>query len=98
MKHRMAGPENPFNPLNNAPAEHIVSDIITESPCKLDMSHVDTKKIPYSGKIGGHGQKIIENWKTAGRVTEFNWLEEQFKLAGQEKSYNKRQQPVTSHI
>lgn len=76
VKHRMAGPENPFNAKNKAPSEHIVPDIITENPARINMRGVDTKKIPFSGKLGMLGQKILKDYKRAGQVTAFDWYEE----------------------
>lgn len=78
IKHRMAGPANPFNPMNKAPAEHIVPDIITMNPCKVNMRGVDTKSVPFSGKLGDLGHRILNDYKKARQVTAFDWHEEQF--------------------
>lgn len=72
----MAGPENPFNAKNKPPSEHIVPDVVTQNPCKVDMRGVDTKKIPFSGKLGKLGHLILEDYKKAGQVTAFDWNEE----------------------
>jgi len=62
----MVGPGNPFHAQNKPPAQHIVPEIITVNPCKLDMKGADTKKIPFSGKLGVLGQRILNDYRTAG--------------------------------
>ena len=53
-----------------------------EKPCKIDMSGVNTKKIPFSGKMGALGYRILEDVHQANNVTCLDWKEEQFKNYG----------------
>ena len=78
LKHRNVGPLSPFHPKNVPPEQYITPEIIMEKPGKLDMTGSNTKKIPFSGKVGVLGYRIIEDSHKAHYVTSLDWKEEQF--------------------
>ena len=75
IKNRAVGPKNPFHPKNVPPDQYIIPEKILEKPCKLDHRGFDAKTIPYSGRLGNFGYKIIEDHRKAQQVTSIDWLE-----------------------
>ena len=47
-----------------------------EKPCKVDYKGIDTNKIPFSGKMGGLGNKLLSDFKRAKYVTSVDWRKE----------------------
>lgn len=82
FKHRNVGPMSPFHPKNAPPDQYLTPEVILEKPGKIDMTGSNTKHIPYSGKLGGLGYRILEDRRKARNVTSLDWKEEQFKNFG----------------
>ena len=98
LKHRNVGDQNPFHTKNAPPKEYTVPDIITANPCKITHVGVDSRLIPYSGKLGTLGKKILEDYKKAAQVTSFDWNEEQFKDYGKVNPRKKPAKDITSKL
>ena len=47
-----------------------------EKPGKVDYKGIDTKKIPFSGKLGGLGNQLLQDFKRAKYVTSMDWRKE----------------------
>ena len=68
-KHRSIGNDSPFHPKNAPPDQYLIPEKILEKPCKLHIEASDAKKIPFSGKVGVLGYRILENHRKAQHVT-----------------------------
>ena len=86
---------SPFHSKNIPPSQYTTPDYILEKPCKIDMKGVDTSKIPYSGKLGNLGYRIIEDRHKANFVTSLDWTEEQFKNFGKVSPHKKPEKEIT---
>jgi len=53
--------------------------VIAEAPCRQVPNAHEINTIPFSGKKGVLGYRIIADYKKANQVTENDWQEEQFK-------------------
>ena len=73
QKHRNVCNESPFDPRNKPPAQYIKPENIQEKPCKIDVSKMDATKIPLAGKLGTLGQKILDDFKNARNLTDYDW-------------------------
>ena len=69
-----------------------------EKPGKIDLMCMDTKKIAFSGKLGGLGMTILDDWRKAKHVTCNDWNEEQFKNYGIQSPHKKPMKPMTMKI
>lgn len=98
IKHRMVGPENPFHTKNAPPQQYLIPEKIIDKPCKIDHKGADSKKIPFSGKLGVHGFRIIEDYRKAGQVTSLDWLEEQYKNLNPHNSHKKSAKSITAKL
>ena len=65
--------ESPFDPRNKPPEQHTRPEKILEKPCKIDLSKIDASKIPLAGKLGTLGQKILNDFKNARQLTDYDW-------------------------
>lgn len=65
QKHRGSSHDSPFHPGNSPPKQYIESDKVLEKPGWVNPSTVNTKRIPFSGKISELGQVIIGDPKQA---------------------------------
>lgn len=68
------------------------------NPCKIDMRGVDSKKIPFSGKMGNLGHRIIQDHKKAQQVTAFDWDKEQFVSTGIVDDRKKTVKAITAKL
>ena len=103
VKHRSVGPQSPFHPSNVPPDQYVIPEVILEKPCKLDHHGVDTRKIPYSGKLGTLGHKILADFKKAKYLTQGDWQEAQFQQQSKHKvtftsRFKKPAKDVTSKL
>ena len=73
LKHRNVSNENPFDPKNKPPAQHIRPDKVLDKPCKIDLTKIDVSKVPLAGKLGVLGQKILDDFKNARQLTDYDW-------------------------
>ena len=64
-KHREVGNDSPFHADNAPPDQYLIPEVIMEKPCKLSLKGSDSKKVPYSGKMGVLGYRIIDNHRKA---------------------------------
>ena len=94
----MVGPESPFHAANVPPDQYIIPEVILEKPGKLDHKGFDQKTVPFSGKLGVLGYKILDDWRKAKHLTTFEWQEEQFKNAGTTSPHKKPEKPITSKL
>ena len=89
---------SPFHPKNAPPKQYLTPEVIMEKPCKIDMKGVDTTKIPYSGKLGNFGYRIIDSPQKAHYVTSIDWREEQFKNFGVTSPSKKQVKDITEKL
>ena len=94
----MVGPMSPFHPKNAPPEQYLTPEVIMEKPCKIDLTGVNTSKIPYSGKLGNLGYRIIEDSHKANYVTSLDWKEEQFKNYGRVSPHKKPEREITQKL
>lgn len=73
VKHRNVSKESPFDPKNKPPDQYIRPENVIEKPCKIDLSKIDASKIPLAGKLGKLGQKILDDFKNARQLTDYDW-------------------------
>lgn len=72
-KHRNVSVDSPFDPRNKPPDQYIKPEQILEKPCKLDLNSIDVSQVPLAGKLGILGQKILEDFKKARQLCEYDW-------------------------
>jgi hypothetical protein len=65
LKHRNVCFDSPFDPRNKPPDQYVKPEVILEKPGKIDLTKIDTSKIPLAGKLGILGQKILDDFKNA---------------------------------
>ena len=65
LKHRNAGPSNPFHPQNVPPEQYRIPEHITASPTKVSPNKLGSKSIKYSGKMGKLGYKLLVDSRKA---------------------------------
>lgn len=73
IKHRNVSYDSPFDPKNKPPDQYLKPENVLEKPCKIDITQVDGSKIPLAGKLGTLGQKILNDFKNARQLTEYDW-------------------------
>jgi len=73
IKHRNVCQESPFDPKNKPPAQYLRPENVIEKPGQIDLTRIDASKIPLAGKLGVLGQKILEDFKQARRLTDYDW-------------------------
>ena len=78
QKHRNIGDDSPFHPNNAPPDQYLIPEKILDKPCKLSIDASDVKKIPYSGKVGVLGYRILESHRKAQHVTSIDLDERKY--------------------
>jgi hypothetical protein len=46
---------------------------VIEKIGQIDLTKIDASTIPLAGKLGNLGHKILEDFKNAPRLTEYDW-------------------------
>lgn len=95
-KHRSLNQDSPFHPNNVPPDQYIVPETILEKPGKLNLNASTTKKIPFSGKAGILGNRIIENPRMANHVTSIDLDEGQYGFLSPKADLRKA--PITGKL
>ena len=78
IKNRNVSYDSPFDPKNVPPNQYIQPEKILEKPCKLDLTGIDSSKVPLAGRLGQLGKEILKAGSKAKHLTTGPWKEEQF--------------------
>ena len=97
MQNRSVNQSSPFHPSNKPPEQYTVPEKIMEKPGHLDHRGRDTRNIAFSGKIGGLGTTILDDWRKAKHATNNDWVE-QFKCNPADSPHKKPSKPITMKI
>lgn len=80
-KNRNVSKDNPFDPHNKPPAQHLLPEKILDKPGAIDVTTMDASKIPLAGRLGELGLAILKAGPKAKHITTGPWNEEQFREA-----------------